>query len=76
VRSPVAGALVELGAAEWSVDTDRARDLVSELPALSVRDAVHAAVMLNHGIARIATFDRGFDLVPGIERLKLDSTTR
>jgi predicted nucleic acid-binding protein len=32
---------------------------------------VHAAVMLNREIGSIATFDAGFDQVPGIRRLKL-----
>jgi predicted nucleic acid-binding protein len=38
---------------------------------ISARDAVHAAVMLNHEIGSIATFDAGFDQVPGIRRMKL-----
>lgn len=46
-------------------DTDRARDLRAEREHLA-RDAVHAAVMLNHGVGWIATFDRG--LVPGVHR--------
>jgi predicted nucleic acid-binding protein len=29
-------------------------------------------VMLNNGVTRIATFDRGFDAIPGLDRLKLD----
>ena len=49
-------------------DTDRARRLMAEIASLSIRDAVHAAVMLNNGVTTIATFDRGFDLVPGITR--------
>ena len=52
-------------------DTDRARDLLSEARGISVRDAVHAAVMLNNGVSEVATFDAGFDLVPGVERLRL-----
>jgi len=28
--------------------------------------------MLNHDIERIATFDAGFDGVPGIRRLKIE----
>jgi predicted nucleic acid-binding protein len=36
-----------------------------------VRDLVHAAVMLNNELTRIASFDDGFDHVPGIERLAL-----
>ena len=35
----------------------------------SARDALHVAVMERHGIERVMTFDRGYDGVPGIERL-------
>ncbi len=52
-------------------DTDRARDLLGEAEGVSVRDAVHAAVMLNNGVAEVATFDAGFDVVPGVRRLDL-----
>jgi predicted nucleic acid-binding protein len=52
-------------------DTDRARDLVRAGTPASVRDLVHAAVMLNNELIRIASFDEGFDHVPGIERLAL-----
>ena len=52
-------------------DTDRARDLLCAHPRISSRDAVHAAVMLNHQLKRIATFDAGFDGMPGIERVQL-----
>lgn len=53
-------------------DTDLAKDMLGSLRKASVRDAVHAAVMLNNGIHEIATFDAGFDFVPGIKRLKLE----
>jgi predicted nucleic acid-binding protein len=52
-------------------DTDRARQLLQEVPQASVRDLVHAAVMLNNGVTRVATFDQGFDEIPLIERLEL-----
>lgn len=52
-------------------DTDRARDLLLSIEGISARDAVHAAVMLNHGVKQIATFDQGFDQVPEIERVEL-----
>ncbi len=52
-------------------DTDRARNLISESSNISPRDAIHAAVMLNHEIEWIATFDADFDRIPGIRRLKL-----
>ncbi len=47
----------------------RARDIVLTYPRLSARDAVHAAVMEAKGIARIFTFDAGFDFFPGVDRL-------
>jgi uncharacterized protein len=52
-------------------DTDRARDLLCGGSDVSARDALHAAVMLNHDIEWIATFDSGFDQIPGIRRMKL-----
>jgi predicted nucleic acid-binding protein len=52
-------------------DTDRARTMVVEHPAISVRDAIHAAVMLNHDITEIATFDEGFDRIDGVTRIRL-----
>ena len=52
-------------------DTDRARDLLVEIEHLFARDAIHTAVMMNHEVQRIATFDRGFDAVPGVERVEL-----
>lgn len=52
-------------------DTDRARDFLLQEDALSARDAVHAAVMVNHDVTLIATFDRGFDGVPDVERMEL-----
>lgn len=50
-------------------DTDRARILLSRGLGIGVRDAVHAAVMLNNDVLRIATFDRAFDRMEQIERL-------
>lgn len=52
-------------------DTDRAVEILTSAVGLSVRDALHAAVMLNHEVTSIATFDRGFDGVVGVERLEL-----
>ena len=52
-------------------DTDRSRDLLQNCEGISARDAVHAAVMLNHGIRLIATFDQGFDHIAGIARVDL-----
>lgn len=36
---------------------------------LSARDALHVAVMEQAGISRILSFDTGFDVYPGVERL-------
>jgi predicted nucleic acid-binding protein len=52
-------------------DTDRAKQLVCAGTGLGVRDAIHAAVMLNNDIQDIASFDAGFDLVPAIRRMSL-----
>jgi predicted nucleic acid-binding protein len=48
-------------------DVLRARTVLDETP-LSARDALHVAVMRRHGVARILTFDRGFDAVADLER--------
>jgi hypothetical protein len=34
------------------------------------RDALHIAVMERHRVARILSFDAGFDGVPGVTRLR------
>ena len=48
---------------------ERAKQIVLGYHRLSARDAVHLAVMEQHGIDRILTFDTGFDGFPGITRL-------
>jgi predicted nucleic acid-binding protein len=52
-------------------DTDRAKTLMTRAAQVGARDAIHAAVMLNHDIDRIATFDEGFDRIKGITRVPL-----
>ena len=52
-------------------DTDRAKALLLGSPGVSVRDALHAAVMLNHDLREIATFDAGFDGIAGVTRVDL-----
>jgi predicted nucleic acid-binding protein len=49
-------------------DVLEARRLLLEMPSLSARDAVHAAIMRRHGVRHILSFDRGFDAVRGLER--------
>ena len=48
---------------------ERAKQIVLEYENLSARDAVHLAVMEQHGIEQIFSFDAGFDAFPGITRL-------
>ena len=54
-------------------EADRARDLLAEVAGISARDAIHAAVMLNRDVEWIASFDGGFDRVPGIRRMELST---
>ena len=77
-RADLAGTVydlfVQLCPTVWPVtlaDTDRAKRLVLETAGVGVRDAMHAAVMLNNDVTQIATFDQGFDRVPGVARLEL-----
>lgn len=51
-------------------DVQDAKDVLLRYAGLSARDAVHVAVMRRHGTERIMSFDRGFDVLPGIERLR------
>jgi predicted nucleic acid-binding protein len=53
-------------------DTDRAKSLLVTTKGMGVRDAIHAAVMLNNELTTIATFDAAFDRVSGVSRLPLD----
>jgi hypothetical protein len=48
---------------------ERAKEIVLGHQRLSARDAIHLAVMEQHGISRILSFDSGFDGFPGITRL-------
>src|SRR6266568_1145255 len=48
---------------------ERAKEIVLGRWQISARDAVHLAVMEQHGIEQILTFDSGFDGFPGIKRL-------
>ena len=54
-----------------SVDVvQRAKTIVFGKPRLSARDAIHVASMELAGVATIMSFDRGFDSVAGITRLR------
>lgn len=50
-------------------DVEVAKDFLLRYSSLSARDAVHLGVMARHGIDRIMTFDRGFDVHPDVERV-------
>jgi predicted nucleic acid-binding protein len=50
-------------------DIERALDLWGEYERLDVRDAIFAAQALNRGIDAILSPDRGFEGVPGLERI-------
>lgn len=50
-------------------DVLTARALIGALPALSAREAVHAAVMHRRGVRRILSFDKGFDRLDDIQRV-------
>jgi len=62
------GVIDEVLPVDW-IAVERAKDIVLGYPGLSARDAVHLAVMENHGIDRILSFDSGFDQFPGIVRI-------
>lgn len=51
------------------IDVEQAKRVLDGTPALSARDALHVAVMRRREVGRIMSFDGGFDLVPGLERL-------
>lgn len=50
-------------------EVERARDVLLGSQRLSARDALHVAVMQTNRVARIMTFDSGFDDVPGVARI-------
>jgi len=52
-------------------DTDRAKEFVCSGAGIGIRDAIHAAVMVNNGVRHIASFDAGFERVRQIERFPL-----
>lgn len=48
---------------------ERAKEIILGNRRLSARDALHVAVMEQHGVERILSFDSGFDDIPGVVRL-------
>lgn len=51
-------------------DALAARSIVLGSRRLSARDAIHVAVMRRRDVARILSFDAGFDGLPGIARVR------
>ena len=49
---------------------ERAKDLILGYRRLSARDAIHVATMQARGVNRIMSFDAGFDVIPGLTRLR------
>lgn len=50
-------------------DMEHAFSILHDVPDINVRDAVHAAVMLNNGLSRILSTDDHFDHISGITRI-------
>ena len=50
---------------------ERAKTILFGRSELSARDAIHVATMEQNGVARIMSFDTGFDGYPGIERVRI-----
>jgi predicted nucleic acid-binding protein len=69
---PAFSALLGIADQVLAVDlatAERAKEIVTGHRQVSTRDAVHLAVMEQHGIERILSFDSGFDGFPGITRV-------
>jgi predicted nucleic acid-binding protein len=49
---------------------DAARDLLDSHGGLTVRDALHAAVVLQNGADAICSYDRDFDVIAGLRRIE------
>jgi predicted nucleic acid-binding protein len=62
------GVVDEVLAVDRSI-VESAKRIVFGHGRLSARDGVHLAVMEQHGIDQILSFDSGFDGFPGIKRL-------
>ena len=56
--------IISITAAEITI----AMRLMAETRNLSARDAIHAAVVIEHGLEGIVSADQDFDLVPGLRR--------
>lgn len=50
-------------------DLDLALGILEQAPGVQVRDAIHAATMLNHSLEKVVSTDRHFDRIDGIRRI-------
>ena len=50
-------------------ETNQALELMKANPAITSRDAIHAATMINNGVKEIISTDSHFDIIPGINRI-------
>jgi len=69
---PAFDALSQLVVEIFPVDMNTvhdARALVLGYSGLSAREAIHIAVMRRNAIPRLFSFDAGYDIVPGINRI-------
>ncbi len=62
------GIVDEVLAIDWPT-VESAKALLLEYAGLGARDAIHAASMSRHGVQSILTFDAGYEVVRGIERI-------
>ena len=51
-------------------DVALASTLLTQHQQLEPRDAIHAAVMLNHGLTQLYSYDHHFDAIPSLSRLE------
>ena len=69
---PAFDALLNVVDEVFSIDRgilEKAKRIVLGYQHFSARDAVHLAIMQDHGITQIMSFDSGFDGFPGITRV-------
>ena len=51
---------------------DRARGFLDQHPQIGARDAMHAAIVVEHGLSGICSYDRGFDALSAVLRFEPD----
>ena len=66
---PVFDALLGIRDEVLPIDQTVAKQIVLAYRPLSARDGIHLAIMQQHGLAQIVSFDSGFDGYSGVTRL-------